>query len=123
MKPIKLRMNFMRSQEPFRDAYLVADDGRFAYLPMDGSLYLLAVVPSDYPDIYAQDGEPIFLGNVSHKCGPDTIASVAGRLQTLTVYKLFTEHVRDDGESGFMLIDEPDAIPPAEPPFHEYGRR
>ncbi|MDR6883573.1 hypothetical protein [Bacillus sp. 3255] len=121
MRPIKLRMNFMRSQEPFRSAYL-ADDGRFAYLPAAGSLYLLAVVSSDYPELYAQDGEPIFLGHVSHNCGPDTVAAVAGHLQTLTVYKLFTEFMRDDG-SGFMLINEPDVNLPAEPPFHEYGRR
>ncbi|MEW9700703.1 hypothetical protein [Paenibacillus sp. SI8] len=123
MKPIKLRMNFVRSQEPYRDAYLL-DDGRHVMTAINGEMFLLAVVPSVYPDLYAQDSEPIFLGKVSRDCDLDVMRDLYERMLRISAYALFTEYDRDKaGSNGFMLINEPDDESPPESPFHEYGRR
>lgn len=122
MKPISIRTNHQRSQEPFYAGFLLPD-GRHAMYIGDANVSLVPVVPFTH-GLYAQDGHNTVVAYVPYfrqQSDEELITDLYGRLSDITAYQLLTGYYNEEAD-GYLVIDDRSGEEPDDPPWDEYGR-
>lgn len=123
LKPIDIRRNHMRSQEPFRKGFLLPDR-RHAMYCQDGVVSLLPVVPFTH-GLWAQDGESHIVAYVAFKRDePDDtlITALYARLNRITAFELLTKYHDEEADAYLILREPQDDEDFEEIPWDEFGR-
>ncbi|WP_127488923.1 hypothetical protein [Paenibacillus ehimensis] len=122
LTPITIRMNHMRSQEPFYAGFLLPD-GRNAAFEHGGIAMIVPVVPFTN-GLHAQDGQATVIAHVrtNREASAETlITELYERLSRMSAFELLTEYFDEDADA-YLLLNEEDDDAPADPPYDEFGR-